>query len=182
VDVRIVAATNRDLEKSVREGSFRQDLYYRLNVVHIRTVPLREMAADIPLLASHLLARSAAELGRPEKRLSREAAARLQAHAWPGNVRELENEMKRLTLLAPGRVIREEDLSEAVRGGGTDASEASLAGTLPGAVEALERRMIAGALERTQRNQQQAARLLGLSRQGLIKKMKRYGLHPTASD
>jgi Nif-specific regulatory protein len=187
VDVRVVAATNKRLEAEVERGSFRADLFYRLNVVRIETAPLREIRSDIPVLASHFLARSCRELGRPPKTLGPDALRRIEAYPWPGNVRELENEMKRLAVLAPGRVIEEADLSEHVRAGRAGAppspqmqvaSPSPVAGTLlPAAVEALERRMIEEALSSTAGNQLRAARALGISRQGLIQKLKRYGLY-----
>jgi Nif-specific regulatory protein len=189
VDVRIVAATNKRLEDEVARGAFRTDLFYRLNVVRIETAPLREIPADVPVLASHFLARFCRELKRPAKTLAPEALRLLSRYAWPGNVRELENEMKRLAVLAPGRVVEPGDLSEGVRTGrggappgapAPGAHEAAAGGALPDAVEALERRMIAAALAATNGNQVRAARSLGVSRQGLIKKLKRYGLyHPT---
>ena len=186
VDVRVVAATNKRLEAEVERGSFRADLFYRLNVVRIETAPLREIPADIPVLASHFLARSCRELGRPAKTLGAEALRRIGAYPWPGNVRELENEMKRLAVLAPGRVVEEVDLSENVRAGRAGVvPEAPRPGTSPGsasprlpeAVEALERRLIEDALAATGGNQLRAARALGISRQGLIQKLKRYGLY-----
>jgi DNA-binding NtrC family response regulator len=189
VDVRVVAATNKRLEAEVERGSFRADLFYRLNVVRIETVPLREVPSDVPVLASHFLARFCRELRRPAKTLAEGALRHLVRYPWPGNVRELENEMKRLAVLAPGRVVEESDLSGNVRSGRggsppgaptPDALEQAPGSSLPAAVEAIERRMITAALAATQGNQVHAARALGVSRQGLIKKLKRYGLyHPT---
>jgi DNA-binding NtrC family response regulator len=186
VDVRVVAATNKRLESEVERGAFRADLFYRLNVVRIETPPLREIPSDVAMLASHFLARSCRELGRPAKTLGAEALRRIEAHAWPGNVRELENEMKRLAVLAPGRVVEAADLSEGV-GAGTrgarpaaplrDEAPAAPALQLPEAIEALERRMLESALAATGGNQLRAARALGISRQGLIQKLKRHGLY-----
>jgi Nif-specific regulatory protein len=186
VDVRVVAATNKRLEAEVERGSFRADLFYRLNVVRIETAPLREVPSDIAMLASHFLARSCRELGRPAKTLGPEALRRIEAHPWPGNVRELENEMKRLAVLAPGRVVEEADLSDGVRSGQAgvrpaapppDAAPAPPAVRLPEAVATLERRMLEAALAATGGNQLRAARALGISRQGLIQKAKRLGLY-----
>src|SRR5262245_13023849 len=189
VDVRVVAATNKRLEAEVERGAFRADLFYRLNVVRVETAPLREIPADVPVLASHFLSRFCRELKRPAKTLDAEALRRLTRYPWPGNVRELEHEMKRLAVLAPGRVVEVGDLSENLRAGREGAApyaslqggiESPAGGSLPDAIEALERRMIASALATTHGNQVQAARSLGVSRQGLIKKLKRHGLyHPT---
>ncbi len=184
VDVRVVAATNKRLEAEVERGAFRTDLFYRLNVVRIETVPLREIPSDIPVLASHFLARLCRELRRPAKALGAGALRHLARYPWPGNVRELENEMKRLAVLAPGRVVEASDLSENVRAGARPGAPApgpfepaAAGGSLPAAVEALERRMLAAALAATNGNQVHAARSLGVSRQGLIKKLKRHGLY-----
>jgi Nif-specific regulatory protein len=186
VDVRVVAATNKRLEAEVERGAFRADLFYRLNVVRIETPSLREIPGDVPMLASHFLARSCRELGRPAKTLGAEALRRIEAHAWPGNVRELENEMKRLAVLAPGRVVEAADLSEGVGAGPGGArpaapprneAPAAPALQLPEAIEALERRMLESALAATGGNQLRAARALGISRQGLIQKLKRHDLY-----
>src|SRR5947208_7740002 len=101
VDVRVIAATNKDLEAEIAGGSFRNDLYYRLNVIPIEVPPLRARASDVVLLAEHFLRRFAAEMGTPRKRLSAGAAAKLKAYAWPGNVRELRNVIERLAILVP---------------------------------------------------------------------------------
>jgi transcriptional regulator with GAF, ATPase, and Fis domain len=111
VDVRLVAATNKDLRRLVEEGAFRQDLYYRLNVLEIRLPPLRERGDDILIIAEHLLRRARKELGRPGLGLDDAAAARLQEHAWPGNVRELENEIRRASALSTGDRIGADELS-----------------------------------------------------------------------
>jgi len=116
VDVRIVAATNRDLRKRVEEGAFREDLYYRLNVVSIRVPPLRERREDVPLLAQHFLRRCAAAAGKPVEGFAPEALAGLAAHAWPGNVRELEHAVERAVALASAPLILAEDLPPDVRG------------------------------------------------------------------
>jgi two-component system response regulator HydG len=104
VNVRVVAATNRDLERAVHEGSFRQDLYYRLNVIRIAVPPLRDRREDVPLLAAHVL-REVATAGRPLRRLSPEALAALMSYGWPGNVRELENVLERVALAATGETL-----------------------------------------------------------------------------
>ncbi|MBI2987113.1 MAG: sigma 54-interacting transcriptional regulator [Deltaproteobacteria bacterium] len=115
VDVRILAATNKDLEEGIKKGSFREDLYYRLKVIHIRMPPLREMREDIPLLANHFLANSCREMDRKPMSLAPQALSSLANYPWPGNVRELENEIKRLVVTVRRKTITEEDLSEAIR-------------------------------------------------------------------
>jgi two-component system, NtrC family, response regulator AtoC len=181
VDVRVVAATVRDLGQAVRAGQFREDLYWRVNVVAIRLPPLRERREDIPALAAHFLARYARlrpELAPPE--LSPEARDALLAHRWPGNVRELEHALERAVVLADGPVIREEDLPEAVRPGpARAASPVSVPeGTLSvkRATRALEEQLIRAALERTDGNRTRAAELLELSYRALLYKIKDYGL------
>ena len=175
LDVRVVAATHRDLAAAVRDGSFREDLYYRLDVLSIKVPPLRERLADILPLAEYFLRRAAAP-GAP-KLLSAPAAQRLLTHGWPGNVRELRNLMERCQALARHRVIGAADLA-------LDASEAAppslppswLDGELPAAVEKLERLLISHALEATQGNRAETARRLGIHRQLLYRKLSQYGL------
>jgi transcriptional regulator with GAF, ATPase, and Fis domain/Tfp pilus assembly protein PilF len=168
IDVRIVAATNRDLGRMVEEGKFRQDLFFRLNVAHISLPPLRERRDDIPAIVQHFL----------KKPIEPAALARLCAHRWPGNVRELENELQRAQALS-GERITVADLSPAVAAGGEGG--AALAGdldslTMKPRVERLERSLIREALGRHDNNQTKAAEALGLSRFGLQKKLKRYRL------
>ncbi|MFQ5738477.1 MAG: sigma 54-interacting transcriptional regulator [Acidobacteriota bacterium] len=181
VDVRILAATNKDLEKAIEEGDFREDLYYRLNVVHIEMPCLRETRQDVPLLANHFLARFARESGKEPKQLASDALRRLTEYNWPGNVRQLENEMKRLQVSVRSQVIRAADLAvgspdRLPRISDRIPKKGSMKEMVASLVEELERQLINEALEKSNRNQQQAARVLGLSRQGLIKKMKRYGM------
>jgi transcriptional regulator with GAF, ATPase, and Fis domain len=177
VDVRIVAATNRDLARMVEEGKFRRDLYFRLNVAQIVLPPLRERRDDIPLMVEHFLARQAAAAGRPApKPLEPAALARLVAHRWPGNVRELENEITRADALSGDR-IGVGDLSPQVAAAGDTGATAlddpdSL--LLKPRVERLERALLREALGRAANNQTKAAEILGLSRFGLQKKLKRY--------
>jgi len=185
VDVRIIAATNRDLQAMQRDGSFREDLYYRLHVVHLRVPPLRERKDDIPLLVEFFLGRLAERDGR-RKALSRAAMERLMTHHWPGNVRELENEIERLWVLSGDeQLIGEEHLTRTIgQGGGErssapqDASDGMLikGDTLPEAVEALERKMIADGLRKAKGNKTRAAEALGISRRNLIRKVQSYGL------
>jgi transcriptional regulator with GAF, ATPase, and Fis domain len=177
VDVRVVCASNRDLGRLVEEGRFREDLYYRLNVVKVALPPLRERKDDIPLLVEHFLAKLAGE-GMPRRRISRGALARLAAWSWPGNVRELENEVRRAAALG-GEVIAVDDLSPRVAAGDAEADVDSPDDLgLKRRVERLERTLLREALGRTGGNQTQAARLLGLSRFGLQKKLRRYRLAP----
>jgi DNA-binding NtrC family response regulator len=175
VDVRIIAATHRDLERAVKEGRFREDLYWRLGVVPLALPPLRERLADIVPLAEHFLARAAA--GSAPKRLSATAAARLLAHSWPGNVRELRNAMERVAVLARRPVIGPDDLDflqspADAAGAVTDWLE----GELPAAIARLEAAMIRRALAAAQGNRAEAARRLGIHRQLLYEKLRRYGI------
>jgi len=180
VDVRVLAATNKDLEAEIARGGFREDLYYRINVIHIRMPALREIREEIPLLANHFLREYCREMGRPDMELAPEVQRRLVLAPWPGNVRQLRNEVMRMAACARSGVIGEEDL-EGLPGAPSENTAAVAvpaarppATSLKNAVEELERGMIQQALAETRNNQQQAARLLGLSRQGLINKMKRY--------
>ncbi|MFN3322120.1 MAG: sigma 54-interacting transcriptional regulator [Bryobacteraceae bacterium] len=181
VDVRVIAATNKDLEGEIRKGNFREDLYYRLNVVHVRTPSLREIPGDILLLAHHFLAAACREMEREPMTFSPAVLERLSRFNWPGNVRQLQNEIQRMAVCSRGPVIGVEDLAggpmEAASSwqpAGEVASEP--AGSLPEEIERLERKRIVEALEAHNFNQQRTARALGLSRQGLINKLKRYGI------
>ena len=180
IDVRLIAATNKDLEAEIARGAFREDLYYRIKVIDIHMPPLREMREDIPLLARHFLREYCRDAGREPMQFSPAVIRRLCAAPWPGNVRQLRNEVLRLAACAGGNVIAEEDLEEGppvlVAPDRTGKAGDTAGPTLKSAVAELERRMLAEALASTGNNQQQAARLLGLSRQGLINKMKRYGI------
>jgi DNA-binding NtrC family response regulator len=176
VDVRLISATHRDLGGMMREGAFREDLYWRVKGVEIRLPALRERASDLPLLARHFLNQCAHLCPDGRARLLSDAAEEaLAAHAWPGNLRELRHEMQRATVLAgERREIQPEDLSFT----GSERPRASAPGatTLAQKVEALERREIEEALKRCGGNRTHTAEALGLSRQGLLKKLERYGL------
>ena len=177
VDVRVLAATNKDLESEIARGNFREDLYYRIKVVHVHMPPLREMREEIPLLANHFLKEYCREMGRAPMEFSPAVVRRLAVAAWPGNVRQLRNEVMRLAACARGDVIGEEDLwDEAPEPRAAEPRPAEKPVSLKKAIEDLEQRMIREAIAETRGNQQQAARRLGLSRQGLINKMKRYGI------
>jgi len=171
VDVRLVAATNRDLEQEVAAGRFREDLFFRLKVVHVETPPLREVPDDIPLLAQRFLDRACREMGRAPKRLGKEALARLRTYPRPGNVRELENEMTRLAATARGKSIAVKGLSPSVAAA---RGEAVPVRSLAAAVAELETALIRDALRRNRGNRSATARELGLSRQGLLNKLKRH--------
>ena len=179
VDVRVIAASNKDLETEIRKGTFREDLYYRLKVVHIRMPALREIRDDIPELANVFLAEACRDMKKAPLEFSADAMARLVSAPWPGNVRQLQNEVKRLVACANGQRITQEDLGDGFTtlpalAVGPEASSSS--GGLKTAIERLERQMIVETLERTGNHHPSAARALKLSRQGLLNKMKRYGL------
>jgi DNA-binding NtrC family response regulator len=177
VDVRVVTATNRPLADMVAEGTFREDLYYRLNLVTIKLPPLRERREDIPLLAEHFLVRNGARSNyRPSLRA--DTIKILSEYRWPGNIRELENEIERAMLMAGGvDEIEPSHLSTHVREGALAPRKAGgVVGSLKVAVEELERAMIASALEQTGGNKSEAARILGIARSNLIAKAQSYGL------
>ncbi len=169
VDVRVLSATNSELDRAVADGRFREDLYYRLNAVEIRLPPLRDRREDIPLLAAHFLGRSGARYGRPDMRLSADAVDALLRHAWPGNVRELRHSVERAVLLADGDEVGVEHL------GLRQAPEGSLRLESMELDEA-ERILIRKALARNRGNVTRAAEDLGLSRSALYRRLKRHGL------
>jgi DNA-binding NtrC family response regulator len=171
VDVRIVAATHRDLEQWVKQGRFREDLFYRLNVVPIELQPLRKRTADILALAEHFLAMASS----PNKQLSEEALQRLAGHAWPGNVRELRNAMERVAVMCRSGIVAASDL-DFLASSAPGADENGDDGHLSSAVERLERRLIAEALKESKGNRAEAARRLGVHRQLLHTKIEKYGL------
>ena len=198
VDVRVIAATHRDLAAAVREGSFREDLFYRLNVLSIRVPPLRDRLADIIPLAEHFLRLAAARVGSAgstgtvaAKKLSASAVQMLLRHTWPGNVRELRNLMERCHALVRQRVIGAADLSGDLAvsagelpdgeglsgaGGAGGLPDDWLGGELPATVERLEKLLIGHALAQAQGNRAEAARQLGIHRQLLYRKIAQYGL------
>jgi two-component system, NtrC family, response regulator AtoC len=186
VDVRLVAATNRNLLDSIEEGTFREDLYYRLNVVPIHLAPLRERLADIPLLASHFVEKYNERLGKSITGISPSALTALQSYPWPGNIRELENLIERMILFADGDLIDEEDLPDDVIEKSSEspippihlpaAAEAGLKEAVKATVSRLEKEYIAQALEETNHNVTRAAKLLKISRKSLQNKMKEFGL------
>jgi transcriptional regulator with PAS, ATPase and Fis domain len=177
VDVRIVAATNRKLEKAVAEGRFREDLYYRLNVIPILIPPLRDRKEDVPLLVERFVEGFAVEQKKKLDGVSHEAMAALLAHAWPGNVRELRNVLERGAVVAEGPLIQAADLGFAA-----PAVPDGAIATAPGTLEDMERRHIGGVLLAAQGNVTQAARTLGIDRVTLYKKIRKYGLKRTEDE
>ncbi|RMD85253.1 MAG: sigma-54-dependent Fis family transcriptional regulator, partial [Candidatus Dadabacteria bacterium] len=176
VDVRIVAATNKDLNELIKEGKFREDLYYRICGVRIHLPPLRERKEDIPVLVEHFLKSLPSD--KP-KRFSEGAMALLMNYHWPGNVRQLENEVARAMVLSGScEVIEADVLSPEIQGEiHTDSRrQTSFEGRLKDAVESLERDMIEAALSKAGGNKSEAARILGISRSNLISKVQQYGL------
>jgi two-component system nitrogen regulation response regulator NtrX len=177
VDVRVLAATNKELDREIAAGRFREDLYFRLNVIPLRVPALRERAEDIPLLARHILAAHATQYGR-SRTLQEEALPILMEHSWPGNVRELRNLMERLVILTPEESITAEAVSAALRGGAPPRPtepERDFPSLKEGR-EDFERRFIARKLKETDGNVLRAAELLGLERSHLYRKMRAYGL------
>jgi len=180
VDVRVVAATHRDLERDVREGRFRQDLYYRLQVLELDMPPLRERREDVPALAARFLEQLAERHGRTARRLAPDALGALSRYAWPGNVRELRNVVERAAVLAPNEEIRAEDLSfPAARAGAEPAAEAEgqpFADAKRTAVEQFERAFLLRALRENEGNISRTAEAIGMVRQSLQQKIRELGL------
>ena len=177
VDVRIIAATNRDLQQQVHEGRFREDLFYRLNIVPLTLPPLRQRRSDIAPLLLAFSRELAAQHGLPLPHLDRKALQRLEAHNWPGNVRELRNLCERMVILHHGKHIGPEMLPQELRPNHAISPAGGI--TLPAnglSLEALERELISQALERSHGNRSRAARLLGLSRDTLLYRLKKYAL------
>lgn len=185
IDVRVIASTNRDLHQEVRQGRFREDLFYRLAVIPIQVPPLRRRVDDIPLLAEHFLHKAAERVGRDPLGLSPQAEDFLMQYHWPGNVRELENVMTRVTVLGGPQIVRETDIqpwliaqaSSNVRGdhGLTPPSPAIPVGL---SLEAMERQMIEATLERFQGHRQKSAEALGIGVRTLTNKLREYGYAP----
>lgn len=177
VDVRVVAATHQDLLARVKEGTFREDLFYRLNVVPIRLPSLRERREDLPVLVEHFLVKHARKHGRGVPRLDAAVIDRFWSYDWPGNVRELENLLERLVVLARGESIGVAELPESLRSELPRYGGARLELPAEGiSLDELERGLIAEALRRCERNRSRAARFLGISRQTLIYRLKKFGL------
>jgi two-component system NtrC family response regulator len=181
VDVRVVAASNRELKGEVEAGRFREDLFYRLNVVHLHISPLRQRVEDIPLLAAHFIKKYAQENVRGQIRLTPEALKLLVQYPWPGNVRELENVMERAVILCSNSLITPEDLpgemAPAAAGAKLDIDRfVPMHTPLPEALEAIEEQMIRRALEQSGQVQVRAAEMLGITKSLLQYKLKKYHL------
>ena len=173
IDVRVIAATNKDLSAEVREGKFREDLFYRLNVIPIYVPPLRERVEDIPLLATYFIARFCRENGKREKKISQEAVNLLQTYKWPGNVRELKNLIERLVIMVSDDVIEASELPDDF----TEHSISVSSLTLRGARSQFESRFILQALKRNSWNISETARQLEIERTNLHRKMKQYNIN-----
>jgi two-component system nitrogen regulation response regulator NtrX len=191
VDVRVLAATNKDLPAEIRDGRFREDLYFRLNVIPIFVPPLRDRPGDIALLAEHFMAVMAAEYGKRPKRITPEAVAMLQQYHWPGNVRELRNTVERLIIMVAGDAITAQDLAflgrddgsagpawPAAPGAGGLGGPSGTLGHLADARDQFERDFILRALAASQGNISKTAEMLGVERSNLYKKMKAFGIAP----
>ncbi len=177
VDVRIIAATNQDLDKKIKEGTFREDLYYRLNVVTIKIPPLRERKEDIPPLIEHFIDFYCKENKRDKLGISKEAYDMLMKFNYPGNIRELENIIERAVVLTRGNTIMLNDLPIPVRGFMEELTRPVLGkGTLPEQVQAVERELISNALRESSGNQTLAGKLLGISERNLRYKLKKYNI------
>ena len=180
VDVRVVAATNKDLTAEIRAGRFREDLYFRLNVIPIFVPALRDRPLDIPLLAEHFMALLAAEYGRRPKRLASEASARLQQYGWPGNVRELRNVIERLIIMVGGDTITAQDLGFLGRDGVPEAPPSTTGPVQPlsDARDQFEKDYILQTLAANQGNMSRTAEVLGVERSNLYKKLRAFGITP----
>jgi two-component system, NtrC family, nitrogen regulation response regulator NtrX len=174
VDVRVIAATNKNLEAEIARGTFRDDLYYRLNVIPIDVPPLRARGNDVILLAEHFLRRFAAEAAAPKKKLSAGAIAKLRAYDWPGNVRELRNVMERLAILLPAETIEAEDVQLGARS--TLPAEIATDLTLKEARDAFEKHYILTRLKEFAGNVSRTADALGVERSNLYRKLHAYGI------
>jgi len=180
VDVRVLAATNKDLVTEIRGGRFREDLYFRLNVIPIYVPPLRERVEDIPLLVDHFVSDFAVEYGRRPKAFDTGAMARLQSYRWPGNVRELRNVIERVVIMAPGEIISEHDLSFLSGSSPTAVADAAAEPAIPlyAARDQFERDYILRQLAVQQGNISRTAEVLGVERSNLYRKMRAFGIAP----
>jgi two-component system NtrC family response regulator len=181
VDVRVVAASNRDLKEEVEAGRFREDLFYRLNVVRLHLPPLRQRQEDIPLLTAHFINKYVRENLRGKTRVTPEALKVLVQYSWPGNVRELENVMERAVILCSNNIISPHDLPAELAPAPAESKLdidrfIPLATPLPEALEAIEEQMIRRALEKSGQIQVRAAELLGITKSLLQYKLKKYHL------
>lgn len=179
-NVRIIAATNQDLQELIRQGKFRNDLYYRLNIISIDLPPLRDRKEDIPVLVGHFIKKHSAPLNKDIAGISGEALARLSDYIWPGNIRELENTIERACVLAKGPLLGLEDLPDNVLSGKAglpgDAADKNGSASLKDALKDPEKKIILDALEKCGGNKKEAAELLGINRTTLYKKLSQYGI------
>jgi DNA-binding NtrC family response regulator len=175
VDVRIIAASNRNLEEEVKKGTFRDDLFYRLNVVPLHLPPLRERREDIPLLIEHFIATFSTEYNVEPKKLVPEAVEKLVAYPWPGNIRELQNVIERMFALSRSREITLADLPGPIAGFEEKPVNFQELAELP-TLEAMEKSLIAAALRKSHGNKNEAARILAIERQRLYRKIEKYEL------
>ena len=183
-DVRVIAATHRDLEKAVEQGDFREDLYYRIYVIPLKVAPLRERQSDVPLLIAHFLAEFQSAQGFEIQGISDQALERLKHYPWPGNVRELRNVVERMVVLHPDRQIGVDDLPARVKGPSAHTGSLSIELSdegicLNSAVSEFERSLIMQSLEKTKWVKNRAAQLLRLKRTTLVEKIKRHQIKPT---
>jgi len=178
VDVRVIAASNKDLFREMKEKRFREDLFYRLNVIPIELPPLKDRVEDISMLAKHFLEYFSKEYGKPIKTISREAMNYLETYSWPGNIRELRNEVERLVIMAPGRVIRLSDLRQELKIPEAETRFADFSDDidLGTAKKSFERQFILKSLENYLWNVTQTAEVLGIKRSNLHRKMKQLGI------
>jgi two-component system NtrC family response regulator len=179
INVRIIAATNRNLSAMVEDGSFREDLFYRLAVVPLYLPPLRERKEDIPELAEHLIHKAKDRHGMHEMRVKPSVISKLSAHRWPGNIRELENMIERMLVLSNGAEITDEDLPEELRSATPPPTTSSLVFEIPDegvSLEAIERELLLRALEKAGGNQTRAAQYLDISRRTFIYRMEKHGI------
>jgi DNA-binding NtrC family response regulator len=173
VDVRVIATTNRDLPAAVRAGRFREDLYFRLNVLPLRIPPLREHMEDFPMFVEHFIAGFNKKTGRRIRGIDADAMEMLERYHWPGNVRELENIIERAIVLAPGETISAHDISPSLDGGRGITSESEMEIQT---VEEMERKLIIRVLERYGWHQKRSAEVLGIGVRTLREKMKKWNL------
>lgn len=180
IDVRVIAATNKDLEGEVRKGTFREDLYWRLAVLSVHLPPLRERKADIPLLCEHLIKKYSEEIGKESRGVSEQALEYLMNYSWPGNIRELESVIYEAMVLSEKPLIEEDDLPPRIRGAASEKEDIffepgkPLSQAIQGLTEKVEKRLIEKALEDAGRNRTKAAQKLGISRKTLFNKMLHY--------
>jgi DNA-binding NtrC family response regulator len=180
VDTRIILASNRDLSEEVRQGRFREDLYYRINVVTIELPPLYERVGDVRLLAEHFLRMYSVQHNRDKLGITDEAMKYLERYPWPGNVRELENVIERATLLSKGKFVGPEDLPDSIKAEQSRQPKQYKQMSLKEALAGPEKEIIRQALQANHWNRQETAKALDINRTTLFKKMKHYGLYAEA--